>query len=152
MMRATGARRSVAAKPVTEENSVNQRKDRGSLLGVAVYVGVALVGYLAGATEPFSASTGAVGSTPLARVGFALREPNIRASRAAWASLSNDVEAVRNDWKSPNRDIFDLVVAVRGLQNAGESDWAKAASVCESLEWPRCDRPALEELKQRSRP
>ena len=50
------------------------------------------------------------------------------------------------------RRVFDLVVAVRGLENEGQADWDKAEQLCRGLGWPRCDRPALEALKRRSRP
>ena len=48
--------------------------------------------------------------------------------------------------------VFDLVVALRGLESAGNTDWGRAEALCRGLRWPRCDRPALEEMKRRSRP
>ena len=99
-------------------------------------------------------------STPLARVGFALREDNLKTTPEAWSALRADVDAVRSEFagqthepeREQARDVFDLVVAVRGLKSAGNSDWGQAELLCRALKWPRCDRPALEELKARSRP
>jgi hypothetical protein len=103
-------------------------------------------------------------STPLARVGFALREENLKATPEAWATLRVDVDAVRSGFAGPARDpervqareqargVFDLVVAVRGLKSGGNSEWGQAEQLCRALKWPRCDRPALDELKARSRP
>ena len=33
----------------------------------------------------------------------------------------------------------------------GETDWGRAEQICRGLRWPRCDRPALEEMQRRSR-
>jgi hypothetical protein len=99
-------------------------------------------------------------STPLTRVGLALREDDLNATPEAWSALGADVDAARWELTGPGhapehdqaRDVFDLVVAVRGLKSGGDSDWGRAEQLCRSLEWPRCDHPALEELKARSRP
>jgi hypothetical protein len=85
-------------------------------------------------------------------VGFALREDNLKAAPEAWAALGADVDTVRSGFSGQERDVLDLVTAVRGLKNAGNSDWSQAEQLCRALKWPRCDRPALEELKARSRP
>jgi hypothetical protein len=97
-------------------------------------------------------------------VGLALREDNLQATLEAWSSLRADIDAVRTAFagrareldRAPERDqardVFDLVVAVRGLKTGGSCDWTHAAQLCRALEWPRCDRPALELLKARSRP
>ena len=99
---------------------------------------------------PVSIVAGA--STPLARIGFALREPRVIAGADAWAHLRADVEAVRATSNPDERETFDLVVAVRGLESGGHPEWNKAEALCRALKWQRCDRPALEELERRSRP
>ena len=75
-----------------------------------------------------------------------------KASPAAWAALRDDVQTVREEWKTQDRAVYELVVAVRGLATDGNSDWGAAERLCRELKWPRCDRPALEALKRRSRP
>jgi len=121
---------------------------------VATYALAAVIGFVAG-PRLLDRST----STPLARVGLALREPGVvsqaagaAADRAAWAALRDDVEIVRRAAKAGDGDVLDLVVAVRGLASGGDSDWARAEQICRGLRWPRCDRAALEELKKRSAP
>jgi hypothetical protein len=116
---------------------------------VGVYLASALIGYLL-------VSAGVVALpqavSPLARVGFALREKSPEASAEAWARLGEDVAAVRSSWTGPEPAALDLVVAVRGLGNGGHPEWVKADELCHTLKWPRCDRLALEELARRSRP
>ena len=85
-------------------------------------------------------------------MGFALREQSVNATPEAWAALAADVDTVRSGFTGQERDVLDLVVAVRGLKSAGNSAWSQAEQLCRALKWPRCDRPALEELKARSRP
>jgi hypothetical protein len=130
----------------------------GALTGT--YLVAAVVGFMLGGREllPFVHPPGT--STPLTRVGLALREDDLETTPAAWSALGADVDAVRSEFAGqthePERDqareVFDLVVAVRGLKTAGDSDWGRAEQLCRALKWPRCDRPALEELKARSRP
>jgi len=62
-----------------------------------------------------------------------------------------DVGAVRTALAADSRDAFDLVVSLQGLDNDGRADWARAEATCRGLKWPRCDRPALEEMQRRSR-
>jgi hypothetical protein len=57
---------------------------------------------------------------------------------------------VRGALAADSRDAFDLVVALQGL-DGGDADWSKAEQICRALRWPRCDRPALEEMQRRSR-
>jgi len=66
--------------------------------------------------------------------------------------LRDDVEIIRRAWKVEDRQVLDLVVALRGLESGGLTDWPRAEELCRALKWPRCDRGALEELKKRSRP
>ncbi len=96
--------------------------------------------------------TASSAGTPLARVGFALRATHLEGSEEAWASLRGDIEAVRSQLNAHDRDVFDLVVAVRGLNSNGRAEWSEAVRLCNALRWPRCDRAALEALQQRSRP
>ena len=117
-------------------------------LYIGTYVVAAALGYVLGARGLPVTST----STPLARVGYALREESPKATSEAWAALGTDVDAVRLELGAEARDVFDLVVAVRGLRSGGNPEWSKAEQLCRAIKWPRCDRPALEELKRRSRP
>ena len=90
--------------------------------------------------------------TPLARVGVALQATDLKASPGAWASLRDDVRAVGAAWNAQERGVFDLVVALRGLDSGGDSDWGRAEVLCRALRWPRCDRAALDQMKDSSRP
>jgi hypothetical protein len=122
---------------------------RAKLIGL--YAAAAALGYWLGANglHAFGAPER---STPLARVGVALRAEQPSANAAEWAALRADVAAVRAESQPALRGVFDLVVALRGLENAGNADFPRAEQLCRALSWPRCDRPALELLRQRSRP
>jgi hypothetical protein len=61
-----------------------------------------------------------------------------------------DVGAVRGALAPDSREAFDLVVVLQRLDGGGDSDWARAEQICRALKWPRCDRPALEEMQRRS--
>ncbi|HEY0464490.1 MAG TPA: hypothetical protein VGC79_09790 [Polyangiaceae bacterium] len=117
------------------------------------YVAAAALGYLLGsmAVPVLAAIGGGSSNTPLSRVGFVLREDPL-ASSPAWSALDADLQAVRLALVSPQREVFELVVAVRGLNNGGTSDWSRAEQICRALTWPRCDRDALSQLKELSRP
>jgi len=117
------------------------------------HVAAAALGYLLGsvALPMLAALGGGSSNTPLARVGFALRE-DPHAASPEWSVLDADLQAVRAPLASPQRDVFDLVVAVRGMDNGGNSDWSRAEQICRRLAWPRCDRDALAQLKELSRP
>jgi hypothetical protein len=62
-----------------------------------------------------------------------------------------NVGAVRGALADDSRGPFDLVVALQQLDGAKETDWGRAEQLCRGLRWPRCDRPALEEMQRRSR-
>lgn len=117
------------------------------------YAGAALLGYLLGwfVLPALAALPSGSSSSPQARVGFVLREQPL-APEAAWSSLAADIEAVRSKLVSPEREAFDLVVAVRGLRDAGSSDWSLAEQLCRTLAWPHCEREFLAQLKELSRP
>ena len=117
------------------------------------YLLACALGYLLGsiAVPALAALADGSTSTPLARVGFALREKP-SAPSAAWAVLDADLQVVRSSLTAPQREVFDLVVAVRGLDNGGTSDWSRAEQVCRALTWPRCDKEALAQLKDLSLP
>jgi len=132
------------------DDTARTRVRRRTLAGV--YGAALVVGYVVGAEGILPVSVVAGASTPLARVGFALREPQVVAKPEAWAHLRSDVEAVRAAANPDERGTFDLVVAVRGLESGGHPEWTKAEALCRGLGWQRCDRPALEELERRSRP
>jgi hypothetical protein len=125
---------------------------RRALIGL--YLVAAVLGYWLGTRKllPFLDGLYGTTSTPLARVGFALREANPGASDADWARLQPDVDTVRASFLTGSPALFDLVVALRGLRSGGNTDWARAEQSCRALNWRRCDRPALEELKRRSKP
>ena len=118
---------------------------RRALIGTCFVVAAAALGYILGARGLLPLGRGGA-STPLARIGLALQNDS------ASASLRTDVETVRAGVKPEDLGVFDLVVAVRGLDSAGNTDWGRAEALCRGLRWPRCDRPALEEMKRRSRP
>jgi len=117
-----------------------------------VYALAAVIGALLGArglvpyADRFRHST----STAPARVGVALRETNVALDVADRAGLRADLDTMRAAWQG-EPEAFDLVIALRGLRD-GEVDWALAEQSCKALHWPRCDRPALEELRTRSKP
>ncbi|HKO49050.1 MAG TPA: hypothetical protein VJV79_15065 [Polyangiaceae bacterium] len=112
----------------------------------------AALGYLLGSLLPaFLALAGGSSSTPLSRVGFVLRE-HTQAPPAAWAALGADLQAVRSAFVSPDREVFDLLVAVHGLDASGTSDWSRAERICRALSWSRCEPSTLALLKEPSRP
>jgi hypothetical protein len=74
----------------------------------------------------------------------------IVASAAFGCGRSIDVGAVRGALPPDSRQAFDLVVVLQRLEGGGETDWARGEQVCRALKWPRCDRPALEEMQRRS--
>jgi hypothetical protein len=120
---------------------------------IATYVGAAAVGYVLGARGllpygPLRAST----STPLARVGLALKSESFHADTATATALGDDLAIVRAGFSSPEREVFELVTALRGLQNGGNLDAAAAAQSCRELKMPRCDDQALAVLRKLSRP
>jgi len=117
------------------------------------YAVAAAVGYLLGSLAVPALAALATGSvnSPLVRVGFALRE-DPQAAPGAWPALAADVQAVRSSLAAPEREAFDLVVAVRGLDSGGTSDFQRAERVCQTLTWQRCDRATLMLLKEQSRP
>jgi hypothetical protein len=120
---------------------------------VLAYVAAAAVGYFAGTQGAFGSSkTSSAAATPRSRVGFALREQSPQASPKSWEKLRRDVTLVHDSLPEGDRRVFELVSALRGLENGGTTDWDKAQRLCQALEWPRCSRDALEELKKRSRP
>ncbi len=123
---------------------------RGAMIGR--YLVAAVLGYVCGARGVLTFGPFRQTSTPLARLGYALQQDHPEASGAAWRDLRDDIETIHRSWTGQERDVLDLVVAVRGLARNGESDWDRAEQLCRGLKWPRCDRPALEELKWRSRP
>jgi hypothetical protein len=116
------------------------------------YFAAASLGYLLGslAVPALAAFAGQGSSSPLARVGLMLRE-DPQVSPVPWPALDADLEAVRSSLASPEREVFELSVAVRGLNSGGRSDWNHAEQICRSLAWPRCDRAALAQLTEHGR-
>jgi hypothetical protein len=55
------------------------------------------------------------------------------------------LDDVRASFGPDQRGAFDVLVALGGV--GGDADWARAGELCRGLGWPRCDRPALEEMK-----
>ncbi|HET7538650.1 MAG TPA: hypothetical protein VFK05_02225 [Polyangiaceae bacterium] len=117
------------------------------------FVVAAALGYLLGAVAvpAFAGQVSGGASTPLARVGFALREAP-QAPPEAWAALGEDVQTVRARLPSSEREVFDLIAVLRGLDNGGTTDWGHAEQICRGLSWQRCDRASLERLRELSRP
>ena len=120
---------------------------------IATVLAAAALGVVLGlrGVFPFGKLVPATDSTPAARVGYVLRNANVNLSGRDSAALQADIDAVRAAW-SGETPAFDLVVALRGLATHGEPDFTRAAELCHTLRWPRCDRPALEEIRKRSRP
>lgn len=120
---------------------------------VLTYVAAAGLGYVLGVRGllpygPLASST----STPLARVGLALRDGVAKADPASLALLGGDTQSIRTSLGQPERDAFDLVVALRGLRSGGKPDVAAAEQACRALKLARCDGRALEVLQKRSAP
>ena len=59
--------------------------------------------------------------------------------------------AVRAALAAESLGAFDLVLTLHGLDGAHKTDWRRAEQLCRGLQWPRCDRQALEEMQRRSR-
>jgi len=77
-------------------------------------------------------------STALGRVGRALAGQGL--------ATAEDVAAARAPLEETARQVFDLAVALRGLENRGVPDWEQARLLCERLDWERCDRGTLEAM------
>jgi hypothetical protein len=122
---------------------------RDALIGS--YLIAAVLGYFWGGLQS-AVSSELAGSSALARVGLALQRQSASGWKESPAQLAADIERVRADFTGEQRNVFDLVVALRGLANQGHSEWHQAEALCRGLKWPRCDRPALEEMKRRSTP
>lgn len=137
------------ARAESAQNDAEPRRARTlfTVYGLAAVVGAAL-GALG--LVPFADRLRHSTSTAPARVGVALRETNVALTAADRAGLRADIDALRAGWQG-EREALDLVVALRGLRD-GEADFALAEQSCKALRWPRCDRPALEELRTRSKP
>lgn len=121
---------------------------------IAVYLVAAAGGYRLGArgllrvtNEPRNATADAA-----ARVGVALGEEAPRADAVSWAALRDDIDVTRAAFPPPQRQVLDLVVAVRGIENGGQPEWTRAAEQCRALGWGRCERATLEELRKLTRP
>jgi hypothetical protein len=136
--------------PTVEREKVQDGAPRRSGI-VGTYLVAAALGYVLGAWELMPFGRRAV-APPLAMVGFALRQENLEVTAGDGAALRSAVDAVRASWKGQEPPVLDLVVELRGLGSNGSTDWGRAEQLCRGLKWPRCDRPALEEMKRRSRP
>ncbi len=154
MVRSNVPLRAALEAPMTDGKSeASAGETRGLRALIAVSGAAALVGYFVGAqglvpVELLGPST----STPLTRVGFALRAKHLGASEGAWDLLRGDVRALRLSSTRLDPRVFELVVALRGLESGGHSEWTKAEGICRELHWSRCDRPSLEQLERQSRP
>jgi len=137
---------------VSDDRDDDRARTRRRRTLAGVYAAALVIGYAAGTTEFLPASVVTGTSTPLARVGLALRDPGLTAEPEAWAHLRSDVAAARSESKPDELEAFDLVVALRGLESGGHPEWSRAETLCRGLGWQRCDRPALEEIERRSQP
>ena len=63
-----------------------------------------------------------------------------------WAATRVDVTGIRAALPADSRGTFDLLVALRPPRG-GAADWDAAERICRGLSWLRCDRPALEVLR-----
>ena len=138
---------------VREDRTAKSSKTPPTRALASVYVLSALVGLGlgVGGSVPFADRLRHSTSTAATRVGAALKEPRPALDADDWAKLEADLAAVRATYTG-EKEAFELVAALRGLTSRGEIDWARAEQSCRALHWPRCDRPALEELLRRSRP
>ena len=139
---------------MTDENPAAPAAPSRRGLLAATYVVVAVVGVILGRQGLLSFGGGAdAKSTSLARVGFALQDPTPEQTQPAdWAALRADVDYVRDTLNAQTNGVFDLVVAVRGLDQGGTPDFSKAAQLCRGLKWVSCEHAALEQLRLSSRP
>ena len=126
------------ALPVTDENPAAPAAPSRRRLLTATYLAAAALGLLVG-RQAVLLGTEDGQSTSLTRVGFALQdEASAQSQPADWAALRADVDYVRQKVNGQTSGVFDLVVAVRGLDNGGIPDWAKAEQLCRRLNWPTC--------------
>jgi hypothetical protein len=137
-----------AANPQIKARSVRRRAAL-----IALYLAAFAVCYVLGARGilpygPLRAST----STPLARIGLALKDPHFHPNADTVAALNADLATVRAGLGSPEREVFDLVAALRGLKYNGDLDVPAATQSCRDLKWARCDQQALEVLRKQARP
>jgi hypothetical protein len=124
---------------------------RGALVGL--YLVALSAGYMLGERGTFPVNPfPRARSSPEARLGAALSADQLVLSPEGFRAVRADVEAVRARQTPESLDVLDLVVAVRGFANHGEPNFREAEERCRALRWPRCDRPALEVLRKRSRP
>lgn len=121
---------------------------------VGSYTAIAVLGYVLGQSGRFPLHwiPASLPLTPLARIGLVLEAEQLQHDPEAWRTVSRDVTQIRSTLSADRLNTFDLLVAVRGLESSGASDWERAARACTALGWSRCDREALEALRERSRP
>jgi hypothetical protein len=136
-----------------ERDHAGDRKKRLRLALAATYVAAAALGYALGVQGllPYGALRSSR-SSPLSRVGLVLRAESPQADAASWALLRDDVDAVESGLTTPEREVFELVAALRGLRNGGNADLTAAGVSCAALKLVRCDPQALDFLRKRSRP
>lgn len=118
------------------------------------HAAIAVLGYVLGQAGlfPLHLVPASFPLSPLARIGLVLQAEQLPPSPDAWRTLSRDVALVRTTLPTDRLNTFDLLVAVRGLESNGASDWERAAHACTVLGWSRCDREILEALRERSGP
>ncbi|HTQ03612.1 MAG TPA: hypothetical protein VMI54_07135 [Polyangiaceae bacterium] len=136
---------------MVSESKTSDRPRRAAL--VVTYVVAAGLGYVLGVRGalPYGALKSSR-STPLARVGLALRDGVTASDGASLALLKNDADGVSAGLGSPERDAFELVAALRGLRSGGRPDYVAASQRCLALKLVRCDPRALELIQKRSAP
>src|SRR5438128_7240424 len=91
---------------------------------VAIYLFAATSGYLVGSRGFRTSDAPAAATQASERAGLALGHDDARPISNDWTALGSDLAVVRAMYPSPERDVLDLVVAVRGLENQGHPDWA----------------------------
>lgn len=114
---------------------------------IALVLLCASAGYglgVSGVLGPFAPQAG----SPAARLGEALQGQQPGAGNGS--QIADDAAIVRESLPGPARSALDLLVKVSGISSEGNTDWKATEALCQELQWERCDREALSELKMRS--
>jgi len=130
-------------------NAKAARKTGGNVQLALGALLLAVAGYLVGARGTFKP---APNTTALARLGYALEAEQLSGDDRDWAALEKDAQAALAATEDRLRLPLEIVIALRGLENRGQPQWERARQLCGQLQWPRCDREALQSIQKRSRP
>jgi len=64
-----------------------------------------------------------------------------------WSLLERDLTLVRPTFTGSSAQVFELVVALRGLSKRGVADFERAEQACHAAGFARCERRSLEEMR-----